>query len=46
MPNDGRHPFGDHHHKHSDNMDVIDRETLKAVGQVMAAVIWRTPVVQ
>ena len=44
MPNDGNHPFGDYHHKHSDNIDVIDRETLKAVGQVMAAVIWRTPV--
>jgi glutaminyl-peptide cyclotransferase len=33
--------FGDHWHTHNDNMDIIDRNTLKAVGQVVAAVIWR-----
>jgi Zn-dependent M28 family amino/carboxypeptidase len=42
MPNDGQHPFPTHHHKHSDNMEVIDRNTLKAVGQTMTAFIYQT----
>ena len=46
MPDDDRHPFGDYHHTHTDNMSIIDRDALKAVGQVMSAIIWRTPVVQ
>ena len=46
MPNDGEHPFGDYHHRHSDNMDIIDTNTLKAVGQVLSAVIWRGAAVQ
>lgn len=33
--------FGAHHHTHADNMDVIDKTTLKAVGQVVATVIYR-----
>ena len=41
-PNDGDHVFGDYHHKHSDNINIIDKNTLKAVGQTMSAVIWRT----
>ncbi len=47
-PSDGDDAFGDYHHRHSDNMSVIDKNTLKAVGQTMSAVIWRSaaPVVQ
>lgn len=33
--------FGDHWHTHNDNMDVISKETLGAVGQVLTAVIYR-----
>ena len=40
MPNDGEHPFGDYHHRHSDDMDVIDKATLKAVGHTCTAVIY------
>lgn len=32
--------FGDYHHKHSDNMDIIDKNTLKAVGQTLLEVIY------
>ena len=28
-------------HTHQDNMDVIDRETLKAVGQTVLEVVWK-----
>lgn len=43
-PNDGEHVFGDYHHKHADNLSVIDKNTLKAVGQTMSAVIWRSAI--
>ncbi|MBK7869938.1 MAG: M28 family peptidase [Saprospiraceae bacterium] len=33
--------FGAHWHTHNDNLDVIDKRTLKAVGQVVTAVIYR-----
>ena len=33
--------FGDYHHKHSDNINVIDQETLRAVGQVVTAQIFK-----
>lgn len=33
--------FGAHWHTHNDNMDVIDRKTLKAVGQLLLAVIYK-----
>ncbi len=33
--------FGAYWHTHNDNMDVIDKRTLKAVGQVITAVIYR-----
>ena len=36
---DGR--FGDYHHKHSDNIEIIYKPTLNAVGQVVAAQIFR-----
>lgn len=32
--------FPDHHHTHRDNMNVIDRSTLKAVGQTLLEVIY------
>jgi glutaminyl-peptide cyclotransferase len=38
----GEDTFGPHHHTHGDNMTVIDKATLKAVGQVMIAYIYRT----
>ncbi|MFB9865457.1 M28 family peptidase [Rufibacter immobilis] len=31
--------FGPYHHRHSDNMDIIDRNTLKAVGQTVLHVV-------
>jgi glutaminyl-peptide cyclotransferase len=33
--------FGDYHHKHKDNMSIIDKNTLKAVGQTLLEVIYR-----
>jgi len=33
--------FNAHHHKHSDNMDIIDKNTLNAVGQTVLEVIYR-----
>lgn len=41
MPNDGEHPFPDHHHTHADNMSIIDKNVLKAVGQTMTATIYK-----
>lgn len=32
--------FGPHHHRHSDNMSIIDKNTLKAVGQTVLEVLW------
>jgi glutaminyl-peptide cyclotransferase len=32
--------FGKYHHRHADNMDIIDRNTLKAVGQTLLQVIY------
>jgi hypothetical protein len=32
--------FPDHHHTHKDNMNVIDRNTLKAVGQTVLEVLY------
>ena len=33
--------FGAHWHTHDDNMDVLDKRTLRAAGQVVLAVIYR-----
>ena len=33
--------FGPFWHTHDDNMDVIDRETLRAVGRTVLAVVWQ-----
>lgn len=32
--------FGDYHHTHKDNIDLIDKRTLKAVGQTLLHVIY------
>lgn len=42
MPNSGDHLFGDYHHTHADNINIIDKKVLKAVGQTMTAVIYGT----
>lgn len=34
------HDFGDFHHRHADNMSIIDKNTLKAVGQTVLQVIY------
>ncbi|MCB0570177.1 MAG: M28 family peptidase [Phaeodactylibacter sp.] len=33
--------FGEHWHTHNDDMDIIDPRTLRAVGQVVLAVVYR-----
>lgn len=33
--------FADYHHRHADNMDIIDRNTLKAVGQTVLQVVYQ-----
>ncbi|PZX57682.1 peptidase M28-like protein [Algoriphagus ratkowskyi] len=33
--------FSQYHHKHSDNMDIIDRRTLKAVGETVLFTIYQ-----
>ncbi len=35
------HSFGVHWHTHNDNLEVINKRTLKAVGQVVLAVVYR-----
>ena len=40
-PTSGNGRFGDHWHTHNDDMDIIDVRTLRAVGQVVLAVIYR-----
>ncbi len=41
MPNNDNRAFGDYHHTIKDNMDIIDKRTLGAVGQVLLAVLYR-----
>ena len=36
--------FGHYHHTQSDNMEIIDRNTLRAVGQVVLAVLYKESV--
>jgi glutaminyl-peptide cyclotransferase len=38
----GEKTFDFYHHTHADNMSVIDKNVLKAVGQVMLAYVYRT----
>ena len=35
-----RSGFGSYHHTHADNMNIIDRNTLKAVGQTLLEVVY------
>ena len=41
-PPDNNDSFGAHWHTHQDDIDIIDRNTLGSVGQVVTAVIYRT----
>lgn len=41
-PPGDQHGFGDHWHTHKDDIGVIDRNTLAAVGQVITAVTYRS----
>ncbi|MGB1039247.1 MAG: M28 family peptidase [Flavobacteriales bacterium] len=36
-----RNKFGDYHHTHDDNMSVIDKNSLKAVGQTVMEVVYQ-----
>lgn len=42
MPNDPPRVFGTYHHTHDDNMDIIDKSILSAVGKVVATVVYRS----
>lgn len=37
---EGRNGFDHYHHTHKDNLDIIDKNTLKAVGKVVTAAIY------
>lgn len=39
--NGNRSGFGTYHHTHDDDMDIISKKTLRIVGQVMLAVIYK-----
>ncbi len=41
VPNGNYGDFGKFHHTHADNMDIVNKETLGAVGQVMLHVIYQ-----
>ncbi len=44
MPRDqtsGETSFGHYHHTHEDNIDIVSKRTLKVVGQVVSAVIYK-----
>ncbi len=43
-PGNGSYRFGAYHHTHDDNMSIIDKGTLKAVGQTLLNVIFRESV--
>jgi glutaminyl-peptide cyclotransferase len=40
LTSDPERPFAPHWHTHADQMDIIDRNTLKAVGQTLLQVIY------
>lgn len=40
-PDSGNKSFADHWHTHNDNLDIIDKRTLRAVGQLVLAVLYR-----
>lgn len=35
-----KHGFGAYHHTHDDNIDIVDKNTMKAVGKVVTAVVF------
>ena len=41
QPTDSEHSFVKHWHTHNDDIDVIDKRTLKAVGQTVLATIYK-----
>lgn len=41
LPTNGEGTFGNHWHTHNDNLDIIDKNTLRAVGQVILAVVYK-----
>jgi hypothetical protein len=41
MPGHGEDLFPKHHHTHDDNMNIIDKTTLKKVGQLMTAFVFQ-----
>lgn len=43
-PNQGNGFFGDYHHTHKDNMDIIDSKTLEAVGQTLVQTLYNEEV--
>jgi Zn-dependent M28 family amino/carboxypeptidase len=43
-PPDAEEGFGPHWHTHKDDISIIDKNTLAAVGQVVTAVVYRTAV--
>ena len=43
-PMTGESGFGSYHHTHKDNIDIISKDNLKAVGQVVTAIIYREAV--
>jgi len=38
---DGEGSFGDYHHTHKDNIDIIDKNVLRKTGQVVTAVLYK-----
>jgi hypothetical protein len=40
-PMNGGYEFGSYHHTHQDNLQIIDKATLKAVGQTLLQVLYR-----
>ena len=40
QPNENRSSFGDYHHTHDDNINIISKRTLRVVGQVVTAVLY------
>lgn len=40
-PNSPDGTFGKYHHRHSDNLEIIDKNTLKAVGQTVLQVLFQ-----
>lgn len=41
LSGDNTKVFGSYHHTHDDNMDVIDKQTINAVGKVVTAVLYK-----